>query len=59
MRYQATGTFDVEERSTENMWYQITVKFRGEVVDVFLKPTMRKAKLAFEHAGYTAKAPAR
>jgi len=46
--------FEVEERSTENMWYVIRVFFRGKIVEEFLRPTMREAQAAFEHAGYKA-----
>lgn len=58
MRSAAVKEFEVDEDSTENMWYRITVKFRdgktlgGVVVDEFLFPTMREAQRAFKNAGY-------
>jgi hypothetical protein len=52
MKFKATKEFEVEEGSTDNMWYKITVKFRGTVVDEFLTPTQREARLQFEAAGY-------
>lgn len=47
-----TKEFQVEEGSTENMWYRIRVFFRGVVVEEFLRPTMKEAQTAFENAGY-------
>jgi hypothetical protein len=48
----ATKTFEVEEYSTDNLWYVIIVRFRGKIVDKFLKPTMKEAQDAFRMAGY-------
>ena len=48
----AIKTFEVVSGSTENMWYKITVKFNGTVVDEFLKPTMSEAQRDFHLAGY-------
>ncbi len=48
----AIKKFTVEAYSTENMWYKIVVKLKGEVVDTFLEKTMDGAWRAFEAAGY-------
>jgi hypothetical protein len=53
----ATKDFTVEENSTDDMWYRITVyDHRGNVVDMFHTPTMHEAQLNFEHAGYNLEA---
>jgi ferredoxin-NADP reductase len=53
MATKAVRYYSVEEGSTENMHYRITVKDHlGKVVDEFLRPTMAEALSAFEHAGY-------
>ena len=49
---QAIRVYDVVEHSTENMWYEITVRYHGKIVASFVKPTMREARLAYEQAGY-------
>ncbi len=54
MRCTAIRQFDVEQGSTEGMWYRIVVKYRNVVVDDFLFPTMKEAQRAFENAGYQA-----
>lgn len=48
----ATKRFDIEEYSTDNLWYRIIVRFRGQVVDDFLCPTWLEARRAYELAGY-------
>lgn len=34
------------------MRYQIIVKFKGQVIETFIKDTMKEAVSAFEGAGY-------
>ena len=48
----AIKRFEIEEGSTDNMEYEIRVRFRGKVVKRFRAPTMREATTAFENAGY-------
>ncbi len=48
----AIKTFDVEEGSTPEMQYKITVRFKGKVVDTFLYDRMDLCLRAFENAGY-------
>lgn len=55
MSYSVIKEFEVEEGSTEDMWYEIVVKFRGEVVDRFLRKTMSDAHTDFINAGYQLK----
>ena len=52
MPRRAIKEFTVTEGSIENAWYKITVRFRGKIVDEFVKPTMKEAQADFERAGY-------
>lgn len=52
MTYSATKTFEVTEGSVPGMWYRIEVRFRGELVHTFERPTMDAAIRAFTAAGY-------
>ena len=52
MQCEAVKRFEVEEYSTETMWYRIVVKFRGNEVERFETPTKREAQQQFEQAGY-------
>lgn len=49
---KAIKEFDIEERSTSNMWYCINVMRGSRIVESFVKSTMRAARSAFEAAGY-------
>lgn len=49
----ATKSFEVEEWTLENSYYQIVVRQAGHgIVDAFCKPTIREARLALLAAGY-------
>jgi hypothetical protein len=45
-------SFDYDEGSLDNMWYEIRVYFNGKLLDTFTRPTMREARNAFIAAGY-------
>ncbi len=48
----AIKKFEISEGTTERLTYLIEVRFRGEVIERFERPTMREAVNAFEFAGY-------
>jgi hypothetical protein len=50
---KAVKIFEVRRGSTEEMRYKIEVWFRGLLVDVFERETMREAEEAFLSAGYS------
>jgi hypothetical protein len=50
---KAIKIFEVRRGSTEEMRYKIEVWFRGLLVDVFERETMREAEEAFLSAGYS------
>jgi hypothetical protein len=50
---EAIKIFEVRRGSTEEMRYKIEVWFRGLLVDVFERETMREAEDAFLSAGYS------
>lgn len=52
MPWGAVQVYEIDEGSTENMWYRITVRRRGVVVEVFETETMRQAQQQLENAGY-------
>ena len=52
MNRRAVKTFDIEEGSTSDMWYEIRVLFRGKLVETFRRETMAAAIRDFENAGY-------
>jgi hypothetical protein len=50
---KAIKIFEIRRGSTEEMRYKIEVWFRGLLVDVFERETMREAEEAFLSAGYS------
>ncbi len=54
MRHTAIKTYEIEEGSTEGMYYQIVVRdgSTGRKVKEYLRPTMREALRDFENDGF-------
>jgi hypothetical protein len=49
---KVTKIFEIDEGSTENMWYRIAVYFKGKQVEMFLEETMGEAINKLRAAGY-------
>jgi len=43
MTYPAVLVLEVEEENTSNMWYRITVRAAGTVLEIIETPTMQEA----------------
>jgi len=52
MTRPAVKVFDVAEGSRQGGFYRIEISFRGKIIEVIERPTMRQALDAFAAAGY-------